>query len=625
MAYRHAEQLRWSQMDFVVGYEAKLTQNGKHVPDICDELVGKYPKEFKFSGWHPHCLCYTIPILKTEDEFLLLDDTKPSVNAVTDTPANFKQWVRDNKERIEAASGRGKLPYFLRDNMDAWGKVVYPDKYIKESKKSIQERAKERHAKRTIKDRKRIQDAWNTKLLNDLETDARRIGARGMVYQDAAIRDMLKILYNHIYVNNYKKFIDDYKDFSAYIRGIIESETKAARMAMTDKLFANNMAELASALGIKQEGFMTFFEADELRGNPHYFIDKIYRSNCQTAVVVNELRRRGFDVQAMGNIDGSWLDKLSRGTNKIWRDANGNIPEKTYIGARYENGRWKKTVPNRKQLISRLESNITEDGRYHIDWIWKGSGRERSGHIITIEKIGDTIRYYDPQTGVVITDFYSFIEDIDLSRGIRMLRVDNLQLDTNWASKIVAKAGAKAETGSAATNGIKGRINDLNSISDKYNYKEWRKLVINPNTGGFVVLHKKHQFSLNKIKGAKLSGGQAEKKVAFNLAKQGKQVEMSPENGGYQNSSADLRFDNQSWDVKYIDVANPNTIRTYFKEARKAKNVIFYTSSIDRSNDILSAIQREIGRYKGMGRNIKELPNVYTMKGDGELKQLWIK
>ncbi len=129
MAYRHAEQLRWSQIDFVVGYEVKLTQNGKHVPDICDELVGKYTKEFKFSGWHPHCLCYTIPILKTEDEFLSLDDTKPSVNAVTDTPANFKQWVRDNKERIEAAIERGKLPYFLRDNMDAWREVVYPEKY----------------------------------------------------------------------------------------------------------------------------------------------------------------------------------------------------------------------------------------------------------------------------------------------------------------------------------------------------------------------------------------------------------------------------------------------------------------------------------------------------------------
>lgn len=85
--------------------------------------------------------------------------------------------------------------------------------------------------------------------------------------------------------------------------------------------------------------------------------------------------------------------------------------------------------------------------------IWKGSGQERSGHIITIEKIGDTIRYYDPQTGVVIPDFYSYIEKIDLSRGIRMLRVDNLQLDTNWVSKIVAKAGAKAETGSAVSSG----------------------------------------------------------------------------------------------------------------------------------------------------------------------------
>lgn len=55
MAYRRAEQERWKQFDFVLGYEVKLTQNGRHVPDICDDLVGKYPKDFKFVGWHPNC------------------------------------------------------------------------------------------------------------------------------------------------------------------------------------------------------------------------------------------------------------------------------------------------------------------------------------------------------------------------------------------------------------------------------------------------------------------------------------------------------------------------------------------------------------------------------------------
>jgi hypothetical protein len=62
MAYRNAEQLRWQQMDFIVGKEIKLSNNHncKGVPvgafkDICDELAGKYPKDFNWSGWHPCC------------------------------------------------------------------------------------------------------------------------------------------------------------------------------------------------------------------------------------------------------------------------------------------------------------------------------------------------------------------------------------------------------------------------------------------------------------------------------------------------------------------------------------------------------------------------------------------
>lgn len=46
LAYRTAEQKRWEQLDFVVGKEIKTTQNGLHKADICDQLAGKYPKDF---------------------------------------------------------------------------------------------------------------------------------------------------------------------------------------------------------------------------------------------------------------------------------------------------------------------------------------------------------------------------------------------------------------------------------------------------------------------------------------------------------------------------------------------------------------------------------------------------
>lgn len=116
MAYRAAEQERWKSFDFVVGYEVKITQNGKHIEDICDCLKGKYRKDFKFMGWHPQCMCYTIPILKTEDEFFDDDEDAKSVNEVEDVPQGFVDWIKDNKGRIDKAEKRGTTPYFIADN-----------------------------------------------------------------------------------------------------------------------------------------------------------------------------------------------------------------------------------------------------------------------------------------------------------------------------------------------------------------------------------------------------------------------------------------------------------------------------------------------------------------------------
>lgn len=115
MAYRTAEQTRWQQMDFVVGYEIKLSHAHHHrMPhgDICDELAGKYPKDFKWTGWHPNDMCYVIPILKTEEEFWA-DEDVTSKNVVNDVPEPYKLWVVNNQDRI--LKSRSK-PYFLRDN-----------------------------------------------------------------------------------------------------------------------------------------------------------------------------------------------------------------------------------------------------------------------------------------------------------------------------------------------------------------------------------------------------------------------------------------------------------------------------------------------------------------------------
>ena len=127
MAYRESDWQRWQSLDFVVGFEI---HRSNHEPlckcDTCAKLVGRYPKTFKFKGWHPQCMCYATPILMDEETFdeNELGDLKAALrgttykhqqakNAVADVPDGFKAWVKDH---TEAQKGWASTPYFIKDN-----------------------------------------------------------------------------------------------------------------------------------------------------------------------------------------------------------------------------------------------------------------------------------------------------------------------------------------------------------------------------------------------------------------------------------------------------------------------------------------------------------------------------
>lgn len=127
MAYRESDYLRWQSLDFVVGFEVKRSN---HEPlcdcDICEKLKGRYPKHFKFKGWHPQCMCYAVPILMDEETFdeNELGDLKAALrgtqykrleakNVVVDVPDGFKEWVKDHEE---AQANWSSTPYFIKDN-----------------------------------------------------------------------------------------------------------------------------------------------------------------------------------------------------------------------------------------------------------------------------------------------------------------------------------------------------------------------------------------------------------------------------------------------------------------------------------------------------------------------------
>ena len=144
IAYRTADHLKWQQLDFVVGIQIGLsnnhTLNGVPFHDICDELAGRYPKDFKFTGWHPFCRCIATTILMTPEEFkaneeAFLAGKEPVVrskNEVEDVPRQFKKWRKENANKIKSAKS---LPYFVRDNEQYFN----PTRITKRAAKGVKE------------------------------------------------------------------------------------------------------------------------------------------------------------------------------------------------------------------------------------------------------------------------------------------------------------------------------------------------------------------------------------------------------------------------------------------------------------------------------------------------------
>ena len=165
IAYRTCDHKRWNALPFVLGQEIK-TSNNHPEPDICDTLAGKYPIEFKFTGWHPFCRCYAVSILASEKE---LDDYCSKLEQGTNVseyqftgkqtqmPEAFTTWMKDNEQRIANAKS---MPYFIKDNYkdgDPAKGLRWAGQTKKETaKQRIFRMAAERHAARTQADKDAI-------------------------------------------------------------------------------------------------------------------------------------------------------------------------------------------------------------------------------------------------------------------------------------------------------------------------------------------------------------------------------------------------------------------------------------------------------------------------------------
>ena len=93
---------------------------------------------------------------KVTAAFLKGEKYTPRGKQITEYPANFKHWVRDNKENILASRSRGTEPYFIRNNSAAIDEILNP----KPKELTIAEKAALRHEARTPEQEAAIRNAW---------------------------------------------------------------------------------------------------------------------------------------------------------------------------------------------------------------------------------------------------------------------------------------------------------------------------------------------------------------------------------------------------------------------------------------------------------------------------------
>jgi len=220
--------------------------------------------------------------------------------------------------------------------------------------------------------------------------------------------------------------------------------------------------KISALLKIEQGEPMTFETADEMRANPHYVAGSGsgYTINCASSVFANELRRRGFDVEATMNTrqNANVAYQLSKQTEMAWIDPATNrapIPIKAGYIPPKPSDEWQVFQSIERSYRDSLAAKGTKfekfvgvntpdeaiylpNGRYHLRIKWGGDFGDSGGHIVSFEKLGPgQYRFLDAQTGKL--DTLTRLISAGNAK-VEYYRVDNLMPNPDYIGA-VAKSG----------------------------------------------------------------------------------------------------------------------------------------------------------------------------------------
>ena len=256
-AYHKARNERWRKEPFVIGQWIHVSPQHA-IEDICDEVEGRYPKDFVWTSWHPMCICTSDPIMIEGEEkeqfykrLMAGEDMSNYVSPylVTDVPETYKQYIRDNSEAIVRAGERGRLAWHLQNNTKYWAGLMSAADLKKigistiSKKEAIMEAAKIRHAQRTEEQINKIQKRWNKhrrNYYNGLVDDL----LNGKSVDDIKSNDLFERYYAIRYAITDKKGSKEIMQLYNHFKQGYET-----KLAWTDRKVAMNVLKTAQKYG----------------------------------------------------------------------------------------------------------------------------------------------------------------------------------------------------------------------------------------------------------------------------------------------------------------------------------------------------------------------------------------
>lgn len=402
-AYHKARNERWQNEPFVIGQYIHVSPQ-HNIDDICNDLEGRYPKDFDWRSWHSNCICTSDPITIQGEEkkefykrLMAGEDMSNYVSpfAVLTMPEKYNQYIRDNSEAIVKAGMRGKLAWHLQDNTKYWAHLLSPSDRKKlglkavSSKEAIAEVAKVRHAKR---DAKAIQKAWTYRRMTIYEDKMDELRSK-LTYSKNILSGALAKRYEAVYkaiqspnswsVANIERL---YKRFADGI-SIRERWDKLLWDGFTEEQI-RNCRELEKKLGILKGRPMNWERADQQNANPNYLggVKNGYQDNCATCSPTYMLRLWGFNVTARNSMNPA-VDYLSHGVHtwEKWLNKDGSKAIWVKLSEWKDAKKYKEMTAQRYKEF--IDETCREEGVYEMCIGW--SNTKGDGHSTIIQRFKD--------------------------------------------------------------------------------------------------------------------------------------------------------------------------------------------------------------------------------------------